>query len=104
MVENAIYHGMSTVRSGGLIKVSASKIGSGILEIKVTDNGAGIPEDKLKSLNEYINEKNDLFNSIGLRNVNRRIKLFCGSDYGLIVESSLEGGTTVTASIRPKQT
>ena len=100
MVENAIYHGMSTVRSGGLIKVSASKIGSGILEIKVTDNGAGIPEDKLKSLNEYINEKNDLFHSIGLRNVNRRIKLFCGLDVGVIVKNEPDGGTGVYIIIR----
>ncbi|MCR5255360.1 MAG: sensor histidine kinase [Acetatifactor sp.] len=100
VVENAIYHGMSSVRSGGLIKVSARKVGSGILEIKVTDNGSGIPEDKLKNLNEYINEKNDLFNSIGLRNVNRRIKLFCGLDVGVIVKNEPGGGTGVMIIIR----
>ncbi len=70
-MENAIYHGMSTVRSGGLIRITGKRKGRGIYEIQVSDNGAGIPADKLESLNDYINEKNDKFDSIGLRNVNR---------------------------------
>ncbi len=96
VVENAIYHGMSTMRDGGVIKISAEKVERGVLTIRVTDNGAGIPEEKLQSLNDYINEKNELFDSIGLRNVNRRIKLFCDPDAGVFVESQEGLGTTVS--------
>ena len=93
IVENAIYHGMSTVRSGGLIRITGERKGRGVYEIRVTDNGAGIPAEKLESLNDYINEKNENFSSIGLRNVNRRIKLFCGENAGVTVSST--GGNTV---------
>ncbi len=96
VVENAIYHGMSTVRSGGLIRITGQRKGRGTYEIQVSDNGAGIPADKLESLNDYINEKNDKFNSIGLRNVNRRIKLFCGENAGVTVNRVSDGGTVVT--------
>ncbi len=96
IVENAIYHGMSTVRSGGLIRITGERKGRGSYEIRVSDNGSGIPEDKLESLNDYINEKNEKFDSIGLRNVNRRIKLFCGQAAGVTVTSAPDGGTVVT--------
>ncbi len=104
VVENAIYHGMRTVRTGGIIRVSASKSARNTLEIRVSDNGSGIPNDKLITLNDYINEKNDSFDSIGLRNVNRRVHLFCkdekdSSNVGVFVESGIEGGTVVIIRI-----
>ncbi|WP_026507663.1 cache domain-containing sensor histidine kinase [Butyrivibrio sp. MC2013] len=95
VVENAIYHGMNSVREGGLVKVSAVRTGENALDITVTDNGIGMDRDMLDNLNDYINEKNDLFKSIGLRNVNRRIKLFCGKDAGLFVYNAEGGGTKV---------
>ena len=104
IVENAIYHGMSSVRSGGIISVTASQPDRNTLLLIVHDNGAGMDEQQVQNLNGYIQEENNLFKSIGLRNVNRRIKLFCGPEYGLFVESSPEGGTTVTVRIRPDQT
>jgi two-component system sensor histidine kinase YesM len=105
VVENAIYHGMRTIRTGGVIKVTASKVTRGLFEIRVLDNGSGISEDELKLLNDYINEKNDSFDSIGLRNVNRRILLFCkeekaSSDVGVIVERGDNGGTCVRILIK----
>lgn len=105
VVENAIYHGMRTIRTGGVIKVTAFKASRGLFEIRVSDNGSGIPEDDLKLLNDYINEKNDSYDSIGLRNVNRRIRLFCreekdSSDVGVIVECGENGGTLVRILIR----
>lgn len=105
VVENAIYHGMRTVRTGGVITVTAAKASRGSLEIRILDNGSGIPEDELKLLNDYINEKNDSYDSIGLRNVNRRIRLFCkeekdSSDVGVMVERGDNGGTLVRILIK----
>ncbi len=95
IVENAIYHGMSTIRSDGKITISAQKPDHDTLLLIVSDNGAGMTEQKTNDLNGYIHEENNLFKSIGMRNVNRRIQLFCGSEYGLKVESTLNVGTTV---------
>ena len=104
IVENAIYHGMSSVRSGGIITIAASQPDRTTLHLLIHDNGTGMEEQQVKNLNGYIQEENNLFKSIGLRNVNRRIKLFCGSDYGVSVESSPMDGTTVTVCIRIDQT
>lgn len=100
ILENAIYHGMSSVRSDGKIVISAKKADPHTLLLTVSDNGSGMSEEKVQDLNEYINEKNDLFKSIGMRNVNRRIKLSCGPEYGLTVYSCIGKGTTVVMRIR----
>ena len=97
VVENAIYHGMQTVRSGGLIRITGERLRRGLYEIRVADNGAGMPQEQLDRLNDYINENNEMYDSIGLRNVNRRIKLFCGQEAGLRVESVAGGGTSVAS-------
>ena len=100
IVENAIYHGMASVRSGGLITIKAMQPDSHTLIISVHDNGEGMSEQQVKDLNGYIHEENNLFNSIGLRNVNRRIQLFCGSEYGINIESTPNIGTTVNIRMR----
>lgn len=56
-------------------------------------------EDQTASLNAYINDQNNNFSSIGLRNVNKRIKIRYGSDYGIHIQSTLEEGTTVSVSL-----
>jgi len=104
IVENAIYHGMASVRSGGEITVTAARPSRDTLLLIVQDNGAGMTEQQVQNLNGYIREENNLFKSIGMRNVNRRIQLFCGSEYGLTVESALGQGTTVTLRLRIDET
>mgnify|MGYP002576556207 CR=1 FL=1 len=100
IVENAIYHGMSSVRSGGKITVTAARTEHDTLMITVTDNGKGMTEEQVNNLNGYINEENELFKSIGMRNVNRRIQLFCGSGYGIHITSAPDEGTTVSVRIQ----
>ena len=73
----------------------SSKRQSDFFSILVHDNGSGIPPEKLEQLNDYINEKNENFSGVGLRNVNKRIKLRMGEKYGLIIHSSVGKGTTV---------
>lgn len=99
IVENAIYHGMSDVRSGGLIVVSGFCQDKNTLIFEISDNGKGMSQEQTKILNDYINDKNNLFKSIGLRNVNKRIKLRYGEEYGLFIESSPESGTTVIVKL-----
>ena len=66
----------------GLININAQK--GDALIITITDNGIGISDDNLAKLNsnKYISEK------YGIRNINQRIKLLCGENYGIIFESN----------------
>lgn len=93
-VENAIYHGMKNIRSGGLIKV-LGYVENDLIIFEVIDNGKGMESQQVSLLNGYINDLNDSFKSIGLRNVNKRIKLMYGDAYGVTIFSTPEQGTTV---------
>lgn len=99
ILENAIYHGMKDVVKDGKIVISAEIKDKNILELIVYDNGIGMTEEEVHDLNEYIQGNNQKYKSIGLRNVNRRIKLQYGEKYGVFVESQKGIGTTVYASI-----
>lgn len=94
IVENAIYHGMKYVRSNGKIDVIGNKDGE-ILNFYVIDNGKGMDSKQTELLNGYINDQNNSFKSIGLKNVNKRIKLRYGENYGLFISSDVEFGTNV---------
>jgi two-component system sensor histidine kinase YesM len=95
IVENAIYHGMKDIRSNGKIMISGYKVNKNVLIFEIVDNGNGMTEILTKDLNDYINDKNNLFNSIGLQNVNKRIKIKYGDEYGILIQSSHESGTKV---------
>jgi len=99
IIENAIVHGFKDKAGIGYIEVSAY-IEKDKLFIKVEDDGNGMTEEKVKVLNDYINKKDDNITraykkSIGIRNVNMRIKLACGDEYGISVNSEIKSGTTV---------
>ena len=62
----------------------------GKLRIKIADDGVGMDGEKVAELNEYINaakDQKDSKKSIGIRNVNQRIKLSCGEEYGVTITS-----------------
>ena len=73
------------------------------LTILVKDNGVGIPEEKLTSIRENI-KRGTCENSIGLTNLDRRIKLFSGNEYGLDIQSTYEKGTEIIVRMRVSQT
>jgi len=103
IVENSFNHGLEDTVKGGLIIVSINKQDTEtgfILKIEVTDNGVGISEEKLKEI-RYKLSKTDLEEnkSIGLYNVNSRIKMFYGQDSGITFESEEGKGTIVTITI-----
>lgn len=98
VVENAILHGLEEKESGGIVLISLYRRveEEELLCIDVTDNGCGMNQDKLEALRKSIEIKDISRNkSIGLYNINQRIKLNYGEKYGMQIDSVLEKGTTV---------
>lgn len=98
LIENSIYHGLSECSSNGKIIIQGQKIGNELL-LTISDNGIGIEANILKDLNDYINDKNNKFKGIALRNINRRLKLHYGDKYGLEIFSVLGSGTSMVLTL-----
>jgi two-component system sensor histidine kinase YesM len=94
IVENAIYHGIEFMPSGGLIQISARIEDEKIL-FQIRDNGVGIPPQKLQTILSG-QVKSEKGSGVGFNNVHERIKLFHGPDYGLEIESEPDEGTCVS--------
>ena len=107
IVENAIYHGLEQKRTNGLLKIRGWENEEESLEFEVEDNGLGIPEGELKELvgsmeeDSLVPERNK--RSIGLYNINRRIRLAYGPRFGLVIESREGKGTKVTVRMPKTQ-
>jgi len=100
IVENIIVHAFKDVRRGGLIRVEIELLED--LIIRIRDNGIGMNTDTLLELNEKINRdrmelngQQKLGNGIALQNINIRIKMLYGDEYGLNIFSLLNSGTMV---------
>jgi two-component system sensor histidine kinase YesM len=98
IVENAIYHGIKNVHGGGMIDISVKKYDNKIL-ITIADDGVGMSQQEIKLLFSKNQElpKEKKLGGVGVRNVDNRIKLYYGEDYGLEIESEIYEGTTVKA-------
>lgn len=109
LVENSVYHGIEKLRGKGEIILSA-RVEEDILIITVMDTGPGIEAPELEALNRrlsldndtYFKELSDSRRSIGIENVNRRIRLFYGDNYGLKIESKLGEYTKIIVRIPAK--
>lgn len=95
LIENSIYHGIK-VKEGrkGEIKISVHRKNDDVFII-VADNGTGMSDDQISKMNDSISEYNEDF-GYGIRNVNRRIEILFGKEYGLHYEKNEMGGVTVT--------
>ena len=100
VVENSFIHGLEARKTGGFIYISIESKNKDLF-IKVRDNGCGINETKLEELRQKLQTGTveNISSSIGMINVNQRIKLFYGDDYGLSIESRQDEGTTVTIHV-----
>ena len=95
LLENAIYHGMSSAEDDGLIRVTAYREGEDLL-IDVEDNGLGMrPELAASLLEEDRPEVRTKGSGIGVRNVHQRVSLTFGPGYGLTIFSEPDEGTLV---------
>lgn len=100
LIENAIVHGLSKVKSGGRIDIAVKRLGSELI-IEVSDNGCGIKEERIHMLRrklervQAVDAYDEEGQGIGLSNIAQRIKLFHGIKYGVELISSPDRGTTV---------
>lgn len=108
IVENALYHGIKNKRGKGKIQITGY-IQNGALLIEVRDNGAGMSPETLDALTkryqtaaeqELGEDASGLQQSgYGLYNVEQRIRLYYGSEYGITIASTEGVGTVVTIRI-----
>ncbi len=95
LVENAIYHGMEFMDGDGKIGVTVRREGED-LRFEVSDNGLGMTKDQVDSLlgeKPHVSSKRG--SGIGVKNVNERIRLYFGREYGLSIWSEPDEGTRV---------
>jgi two-component system sensor histidine kinase YesM len=98
IIENALVHGIQMrEEKGGELTLTAKKQGEDILFI-VTDDGVGMDEAQLTKV-LTAGEQND-GSCYGLYNVNNRLKLFSGPEYGISITSCRGKGTVVTVKIK----
>ncbi len=94
LLENSIYHGMEFMDGDGVISIR-SYIQGEVLHIDISDNGNGIPKEICNQLLTDHSRVPSKGSGIGLRNVHQRIQLTYGAQYGLIISSEPDVGTTV---------
>ena len=100
LIENAIQHGLTHKRSGGEIWLRGERK-DGDNYLYVIDNGEGLSPEELAALTARLRESSvTAGRHIGLRNVDQRLKLIFGEEYGLSLSCSVEGGLCVTVRFR----
>ena len=92
IIENAIVHGLDLMVDSGHIEITVKPDGDDILLI-VADDGIGMEPEQVAALLQ--NEPSDR-TGIGVKNVNDRLRIYFGADYGISIESAPYEGTTVT--------
>jgi two-component system sensor histidine kinase YesM len=106
LVENALYHGIKNKRQGGTIKLRAKMRNENEVLLEVEDDGIGFTPDKLAQLQaELADDSGDirLESGFGIGNVNKRIRLYYGKQFGVTVKSEYNAGTCVSLFIPAKK-
>ncbi len=95
LIENALYHGISRMVDQGEILIKIYLDGNDVI-FEVKDNGVGMTQEQVDNI-----LKKELTDSkgIGVKNVNDRIKIYFGDEYGITVMSELDEGTTIKIKI-----
>jgi len=96
-IENAFFHGFND-KSNGSIHVFVNEQNNNLV-CEIIDNGIGITNEDMRKIFGKSSGKHDNFTSIGVNNVNDRIKLIYGDEYGITITSELNKGTNVRVVI-----
>ncbi|MDE6999315.1 MAG: sensor histidine kinase [Lachnospiraceae bacterium] len=104
VVENAILHGLEERETGGMVTIRIVRAAERReICIEVSDNGCGMKPETLERLRADITTKNpEKKGSIGLYNINQRVKLCYGNMYGMTIDSERDRGTTITLHLPEK--
>ena len=98
LLENAIYYGMEYMDGEGEILVKGYEK-DGDIYLEVQDNGLGMPEEEAAKLLTESSRERKRGSGVGLINVDSRIRLRFGKEYGLLIESHPDEGMKVTIHI-----
>jgi two-component system sensor histidine kinase YesM len=96
IVENAIYHGIKYKENRGMIRIIGRALETDVI-IQVIDNGLGMDEETLRNI--LVTKRTDESKRVGVLNVQNRLQLYYGKNYGLQYESKEGEGTTVNITI-----
>lgn len=94
VVENSINHGIIKDSDNNLIEINIQKENQ-YIEISISDNGLGMSDENLEKIKQNLKKDLQKTGSIGLMNINSRLKLKFGENYGLYISSKLNRGTIV---------
>ena len=106
IVENSICHGIEQKIGKGNLRIKIETTSTRLI-ITISDNGMGMTEKRLKEINdklsnmtlEYIKPDSEVHGGIAVVNVNNRIKLLFGEEYGISMQSTLNMGTDVEITL-----
>jgi sensor histidine kinase YesM len=104
IVENALMHGLGSKEENARLVIKGRRQGDSII-FEVSDNGTGIPPDKLKGIQDSLaqTELSDFpkpgLRGVALGNIQRRLRIKHGDGYGVTVTSVYGEGTTVTITL-----
>ena len=106
LAENALYHGIREKAGKGHLRIACQRESPNRVLFMVEDDGAGFdPEmliDSSLPMEKPLTRKRTRLSGVGIRNVDQRLKLYYGEEYGVRVQSTLGRGTTVRIVI-PEQ-
>lgn len=98
ILENAINYGVSGMDDCGEIRVTGRLLEGSVI-LAVADNGIGMSEEEVRFLLTDSGRLRKRGSGVGLVNVNNRIQILFGKEYGLTVESEPDEGTTVSVRL-----
>ena len=103
VVENAVFHGLEQKSSSRLLRIAGRACPDEKIEFLVENDGADLPVSRLSEIRESLRAvPENVFTDnghIGLKNINSRIKLLYGEQYGLGISSREGGGVSVSLTV-----
>ncbi|MGN1156898.1 MAG: histidine kinase [Agathobacter sp.] len=100
IVENAVIHGLEVIDGAGKVIIAVEQQEADLLWITVSDSGKGMTEEELEKIREMLKTP-ELHpqSSIALYNIQQRIRLYYGEEYGVEIYSEYGKGTQVVMKL-----
>ncbi|MGH4125058.1 MAG: sensor histidine kinase [Clostridium sp.] len=102
LIENYFFHGISLENSDNKIRIQVRRENEDMI-VYIVDNGNGISKERIKSLNDMLEKKVNLDESIGLLNAHERITIKYGKNYGIKLIQNKDKGIMVVVKLPCKE-